>query len=389
MVQPPKILVVGGGAAGLCCVTQLARRGITATLWEKRPPETEGGYAVGLWKNGFDVLSKLGVAEVKTGGKVSNFSQLTDEKGRVIRHADLSPLNQKYGSAVVFMTRGALLQKLRETAAASTVIIRHDTALTKVEARDGKVRATDSCGNEEFFDLLVAADGIYSPVRNMIFGGDLKEHNAVFYYASVSMAGWTPPLEGDIEMTGAGTFLGLYPLAGEWCGVYAAIYRRPGLLRRPPGEVLAEFFGNFGGYAPAVVAACQDTDVFGDIIREARPSRWSARRCILIGDAAHAMLPTTGQGLSLAMEDGLLLADIIADSSPEQWAKQFAAFEKLRRRRIAPIRRRAALVNFIANYTPTFLCPMRNALIRLTARGSKTAALDEFFQQKVVGNKKQ
>ncbi len=376
----PKILVVGGGAAGLSFAAQLSRRGGAATVWEKRPSETGDGYAVGLWKNGFDVLEKYGAAgDVKSAGKTSAFSQLTDEKGRVIRHADLSPLNRKYGAAVVFMMRGGLLQKLRKIA--DGAVLRH-AEFAKAEMREGGVLASDSLGNCEFFDLLVAADGINSPVRQAIFGGNcIKKHNAVFYYLSVSMAGWNPPLEGDIEMTGPGAFLGLYPLADGRCGVYAAVYRRSGLLRRPADKVLAEVFGHFGGYAPAVVSACQNEKIFGDIIRESRPSRWSARGCVLIGDAAHAMLPTTGQGLSLAMEDGFLLANIVADSPPSRWKERFAEFEKSRRRRLAPIRRRAALTNFAANYTPAFLCPARNALIRMAARGSKTGSLESFFQK--------
>ena len=386
MSPRPKILIVGGGIAGLCCALQLARRGVAAMVCEKLPPASSAGYIIGIWKNGFDVLEKLGVADLaRQRGITSDFQILTDPQNRAIRSTDMRALNEKYGAGVVFMNRGALVECLLEELQKTGVADVHfNHSVSEVESQESKSRAVFASGKEEYCDLIIGADGINSRVRRAVFGnrGEVT-HNGVFYYAVVSMTEWESPLTGDVEMTGAGTFLGLYPFSRRECGIYAAVYRRPGLLSRPPSEVLREYFSGFSGYAPAVIDSCMTAEIFGDVIREANAPRWCFEGGILIGDAAHAMLPTTGQGISLALEDGYLSANIIADSPQEKWAEQFAALEKSRRSRITPIRRRAALTNFVVNHTPSWLCPSRNTLIRLLA-GNKSRGLDSFMADNVV-----
>jgi FAD-dependent urate hydroxylase len=67
--------------------------------------------------------------------------------------------------------------------------------------------------------------------------------------------------------------------------------------------------------------------------------RWHAGRVCLLGDAAHAMSPSAGQGASLALEDALVLAQCLRDLDAP--AKAFAAFEKARRPRVDSIFRAA------------------------------------------------
>jgi 2-polyprenyl-6-methoxyphenol hydroxylase-like FAD-dependent oxidoreductase len=70
---------------------------------------------------------------------------------------------------------------------------------------------------------------------------------------------------------------------------------------------------------------------------------WRDRRMIVIGDAAHAPTPTSGQGASLSMEDGVMLARCLRDlPDPE---RAFARFETIRRPRVESITRQAARVN--------------------------------------------
>ena len=386
MRNHPQILVVGGGIAGLSFALQLARRGISATIWEKQSPLNFGGYVVGIWKNGFDVLEKLGVADkVRQHGKISEFQHLTDENGNTIRYTDLKLLNQKHQSTVMFMQRNTLINILRKEVG-DTAVMRFGVSIAAVQEEETGIRvSSDVMSDAKSFDLVVGADGIGSGTRRLVFGEDgIVRHNGVFYYTSVSMAQWQSRPQGDIEMTGPETFLGLYPFSEEHCGVYAAVYRRPDLLDMPAAAVMKHYFLNFNGYVPSVLQQIEEAEIFGDVIREVRLPKWHAGRCMLIGDAAHAMLPTTGQGLSLALEDGWLLANIIADTPQQQWTAEFTAFEKSRRRRMMPIYRRAALSNFVVHHTPAFLCKPRNMLIRCLFGKRKLGTLNAFLKKSVT-----
>lgn len=385
-----RILVIGGGVAGLCFARQFAARGGTVTIWEKRHAPETGGYAVGVWKNGFDVLKQFGLDEVvRQAGTASAWSLFSDESGQAVRFTDLSQLNEKYGETVVFMRRGALCQLLLPEPHDLGISLRLGvTAVSIIETPSG-VRVRNSSGEEEEFDLVIGADGIRSAVRTMLFGQDtgVIRHNAAFYWAVVDTKRWPERLAGDVEMSGPGTLLGLYPISSRQCGVYASVCRRPQILQENNYSVIRRYFGHFGGFAPLAVAGCEEASIFSDVISEVRLSRWHTSRCMLIGDAAHAMLPTAAQGASVAMEDGYILADLVAGAADahEKWPRLFAEFQTSRRRRISPVARRAALSNFVINRTPGWLCPMRNSLIRLVMR-CKAGGLDNFFRDNPTKN---
>jgi 2-polyprenyl-6-methoxyphenol hydroxylase-like FAD-dependent oxidoreductase len=87
----------------------------------------------------------------------------------------------------------------------------------------------------------------------------------------------------------------------------------------------------------AVAAALADpTQLFGSPVVEVHAERWSRHKITLIGDAAHAMGPVWAQGAALALEDGLVLAELLAQRS--DWTAVGTAFERRRRPRVSHVR---------------------------------------------------
>ena len=383
-----KILIVGGGIAGLTLAVLAGRRGCAVTVLESMAQFNDGGYVIGVWKNGCTVLWDMGLGEqVESTGRQSAYQLLSDEKGRELKRTDLSRLASKHGSAVRFMTRGTL-HKILQNALSDTTNIHFNRSVAELRPDHNHVVVRDTAGEEDTFDIVVGSDGIHSTTRKLLFHHDaVLRHNAVFYYGAAVCKDWNKPLLGDVEMLGRGTFLGVYPVSDDECGFYAALYPGGQFLSEPAESVLRREFADFGWQAPALLRDLRPP-IFGDWIQETAPSQWSRGRCVLIGDAAHALLPTTGQGISLALEDAFLLDQTLAQTSNDHdaLARAWATFEQRRRARIEPIRRRSRrinLINRLATRNNPLFCRFRNALVRMSLGSAKERRLDKFFSRNV------
>jgi FAD-dependent urate hydroxylase len=108
---------------------------------------------------------------------------------------------------------------------------------------------------------------------------------------------------------------------------------------------LAELYAEDAGPAVRLVEASDPADIKNASPIHSIPHlpRWHRDRLVVIGDAAHAPTPTSGQGASLAIEDAVVLAKCLRDLSDPQQA--FARFEALRRPRVERIIKVAARIN--------------------------------------------
>lgn len=386
----PKLLIIGGGLAAVALVGRLNAANIPVTIAEQAQDLSAGGYVIGLYKNGFDMAAQLGLAErAKTLGWLPDFQLLTDERGRQLRYTDLSFLHEKHGAALRFYSRSALHKMLCELLTADNDI-RLGTTVTALSEHAAGVEVVFSDGSRQTFDAVVGADGIASKTRRLLFG-DVGQviHNGTFHYAMADTSALDENMRrdissGDIEMLGRRGYFGIYPVSPTQCGIYAARYGAMHQADATKEEVL-RFFSAYTPYA-RVLAQCIGGEVFTDALREVDFAGWGTARCFLIGDAAHALLPTSGQGASLAMEDGVLLADIL-QLPPREWQSAFARFEAARQARIAPIRRNSRIRNVAVAHVPPALCGIRNLAIKMLLGRGKGRQLDSFFQHTVASGK--
>lgn len=383
------ILIIGGGIAGLALAGLASKRGCAVTVWEAAKNFKDGGYVIGIWKNGGEALREMGLAsQVATTGFKSAYQLLADEKGNTLKHTDLSGLSDLHGDALRFMLRGALHGILQGTLT-DNVTVRFNCSLAELKESNGTVYARTTNGETGAFDLVIGADGIRSTTRGLLFKKDsVIRHNAFFYYGSVSYRDWKTTLPGDVEMLGRGAFLGIYPYTSDECGFYAALYPGKAAAESESSiELLRREFADFGWQVPALLRDLQPP-IFGDWIQETAPPKWSCGRCILIGDAAHALLPTSGQGISMALEDALLLDKVLAKTENEDRALDAAltAFEQKRRARIAPVRRRSRrinLINRLATRSNPLFHHLRKVLARTGSGAGKARRLNKLFRREL------
>ncbi|WP_437580742.1 FAD-dependent oxidoreductase [Sorangium sp. So ce887] len=345
-----RAILVGGGIAGPVLGMFLRRLGVEVTIFEAReaPLEREGAF-LGIAPNGMNVLADLGMAAaVQARGAPCAGIRFENARGRRIGVIDQREAARRFGAGLVMIRRGALRAELAEEAVRRGVEIRYGMRLTDIDRSDPReVVARFGEGGEAGEargDVLIGCDGFRSRTR----ASALPEAPAPDYTGLLDFGGFArcpgAPLSPgwNVMVFGRRAFFGAFAApGGEIWWFHNSGEPDPGSAASPGPlreRILALHQGDPGWISDVVRAT---PEVLGpwplhDILTM---PRWHAGRVCLIGDAAHAATPHAGQGASLAMEDGMLLAMCLRDEAePEQ---AFATFERLRRPRVEAIVRQA------------------------------------------------
>jgi FAD-dependent urate hydroxylase len=326
-----RVLIVGGGIAGLALAPMLARTGVEVEVAERERAWRPGGTGMYLPGNAARALRALGLeAQVALRAVEIARQRFYDHRGGLLCEVDVAELWAAVGPCLA-VHRAELHALLRE--AAGEVPIRIGLAVRRLAQRDGAVSVDFSDGTSGTYDLVVGADGIHSAVRRLAF-----EPTAV--PRPVGQIGWRflaprpPEVTTWSVMLGRGTAFLTLPLAGDRVYCYCDVLSRPG--PDTPGQVGPERLGElFSEFADPAATLLEELDAAADIhvstIEELTLDRWARERVVLIGDAAHATSPNMAQGAAMALEDALVLTDCLhrIAAIPEA----IAAFEARRRPR--------------------------------------------------------
>lgn len=215
-------------------------------------------------------------------------------------------------------------------------------ALTGLTQDGGRVRVSFADGSASDYDLVVGADGINSAVRRLAVSPVPPQYADTVSWRSVIPAR-LPGTDHLMIFTGERRFFGLVPVDD------GSTYGFAGLdgdrFDDPPAgrlERLRQRFEGFGGPVPAYLAALRHDDQihFGPI-EWVELSRWHAGRVVLIGDAAHAAPPHMGEGGAMAIEDAIVLAELLQGADTVEHALDH--YETRRRPRIDWVQQQSRL----------------------------------------------
>lgn len=325
-----RLLVVGGGIAGFGLARALSLRGLSCTVVERYPAAPEPGLGLNLPGNAVRALDSLGLAEqvVDRGMRIRR-REYRNQAGRLLFAVDEEAF---WGGPSVCLRRGDLLDLLQ--ASTPAVIPRRGTPLVGAEVVGDGVRVRFGAGPAETFDLVVGADGVHSSVRAAVSPeGGLRR--SLMTGASWRFTAPNPGVDCWTAWSGAGgTFL-LIPVDTQHVYGYASA-TRGGAAGDDP-QWLAATSASFPAPVRDTVTSLLDEDgrLHHSPVAEVRCERWSRGRMVLIGDAAHATGPVWAQGAAMALEDAVVLADLLADH--RGWSTTGAEFERLRRPRVTHV----------------------------------------------------
>jgi 2-polyprenyl-6-methoxyphenol hydroxylase-like FAD-dependent oxidoreductase len=351
MTQVTSAMIIGSGIAGSATALALHRAGIDATVFEAydRPADDVGGELM-LAPNGVDALGVVGVADdIHEIGSPIRRTVMTDGQGRPFGEFDHLP-DLPPSRAV---RRADLHRLLRERAEAAGVRYAYGRRLVgAVDTPDG-VTAHFADGSTATADVMIGADGIRSTVRRLIDpSAPAAEYTGMLGFGGAVRA---PRLGEPGVMSLANGRDGFF---GHWIGSDGGVNwfsnitsDEPVTLsearRVSPERWLDRLRRAHAGdvQAQEVLDRVRPEDVlpFGAIEILPPLPTWHRGRMVLVGDAAHAPSPVSGQGASLASESAVQLARCLRDLPGVRAA--FATYEAMRRPRVEKIAADAARAN--------------------------------------------
>jgi FAD-dependent urate hydroxylase len=304
-----RILVVGGGLAGLALARALGRAGFAPELIEREAGWGDAGTGMYLPANGVRALGALGLEEaVAARAAPITHQRLLDHHGRLLAEIDLDGLWGDVGACLA-LPRADLHQVLRDG-----VAVRMGRTIASLEHLDGPVEVTFDDGRQDSYDLVVGADGLRSTVRRLTV--DDRPPVPVGQHSWRFLAPCPPGITTWTVMLGRGTSFLTIPIGGGLVYCYADITTNPDSPAPPTSDPLAGLRERFAGFAapvPELLDQLQDqTQVHAAPIEQVAAERWGRGAVVLVGDAAHAMSPNMAQGAALAFEDALVLAACLA-----------------------------------------------------------------------------
>lgn len=347
MSEKREVVLVGGGLVGSLIAVMLGQRGFAVTVYEKRPDMRRTRISAGRSIN--LALAERGIHALRQAGLMEQVAPLLiPMKGRQLHppggKEEFSPYGQRPHEVIYSVSRGLLNQTMLTAAESSgNVRLHFDLECRSVDLPNRQLQLVDlKTGRESTasFELLLGTDGSASPVRTAIAGGDWHtdwlDHDykeleipagpgGTHQLAKNALHIWPrrgfmlialPNLDGSFTVTlfldrsGDPGFDQLMDAAAV-----AAFFEKyfPDAMRLIP-DLAADFAGNPTGSLGTV--HCRT---------------WTdGQRALLLGDAAHAIVPFHGQGMNAGFEDCAILANML-DEADGDLARTMRPFETLRR----------------------------------------------------------
>ncbi|WP_260637644.1 FAD-dependent oxidoreductase [Streptomyces angustmyceticus] len=344
-----RILVIGGGIAGTATALALHKAGLDVTVHEAHPDTAADiGAFLTLASNGMRALAQLDASDVVTAlGWPLRSMRVLDGQGAQLAHV---PLGEADDALLRYrcLRRGELHAALQAEALRRGIRLSHGARLMSVENGPDEVTAHFADGSAATGDLLIGADGLGSTVRRSIAPGTEPVYagQSVFYgytrSAPESHPEDTPAADGTGHITmvrgstaafgyavsPAGETYWFARVGGDAVPAHDLAHPAPARWR----EQLVAILSKDATPAAGIVAASTD-DIMATNATEIPPGTpWRSGRALLIGDAAHAASPATGQGASMALEDAVVLAKSLRDAPDLDSA--LSLYEACRRPRV-------------------------------------------------------
>jgi 2-polyprenyl-6-methoxyphenol hydroxylase-like FAD-dependent oxidoreductase len=354
-------LIVGAGIGGLSAAIALRRSGWDVRVFEQADSPRELGFGVGIAPNAVAALRELGVGDtVVARGFEPRRGELRRMDGSVIKRAELPP--NALGGPMLVALRPALHGALLEAVGPDTVTF--GTRVTGFINSNGRVRLHANDQDLEG-DLLVGADGIGSVIRRQLHVNEPPPRPS----GIVAVRGAVHGALGHLGDRHAVLYMGqgvesMFVRASD-TGIYWFLSLAETLvaphLRHDPSGIVAAMAREFDDPFRAITSLTTDLRVDALVDRDPLPA-WGTGGVTLLGDAAHPMLPQTGQGAAQAIVDAVVLAQTLAQEPTVDQALR--SYERQRIPKTAALVAQGRRTARVMATTNPVLCTLRELVAR-------------------------
>lgn len=324
-----RALIVGGGPAGLTSAIALRQAGWSCEIVELTREWRPTGVGIALQSPPLRALKTLGLFDDLVAiARVHHKLEIRAADGRKLAEIPNPNVNDPGDPPFVNLSRIALHEFLLDAIERRGVTVRLGTTVETLRDTGAQVEVTLSDGSVAEYQLVIGADGVNSRVRELILPDAPAPEDAG---QAIWRMGARCPVGLDVYtiMVAGPHRIGLVPLPGD--DLYLWMLDSTLGPERPPRERLLELFlermSAYGGFAAEI--ARQATDPAQLDFRALKwllvDPPWHAGRVILIGDAVHTTTPQLAFGAGLAIEDAVVLRDLLlAGVAPEMLGERFA-----------------------------------------------------------------
>ncbi len=313
-----RVVVIGAGIAGLAAAIELRALGLHVELFERHARPSTLGAGVVCWPNACFVLERLGVLDrVANAGHPIVEMRRRSDRGEPLGSLGIERINRALAQRSVAILRVDLHQILLDAAIGAGARVHHgETVVDVVDGGQDRAHAQLGSGARVGADLILGADGrMNSPARRYVAGSCAPRYQGFVNWIGVVQ---DPRLRLEpgvvLDIWGCGLRFGIVPVASNQAYWAAGMYQSqptPSAPDRLP-EILKEHFGGWPQPVRSIVGGCVPGAAREIHVYDHDPlPRWHRRNVLLLGDAAHAALPTSGQGACQALEDAWHLARVL------------------------------------------------------------------------------
>ncbi len=316
-----RIAIIGAGIGGLTAGIALRKAGFDVCIYEQAPAFGEVGAGISISPNAVHGLRSLGLGEFLDSSSNEPLEQQLchGSTGELLQPIDRRGTRERYGAPYLQLHRADLLNALIDAFGVENCAMEH--SLESIASRDDGVMLSFANGATIEADAVIAADGLRSVVRDALFDTKPPEFSGHIAYRGLIPAEQLSPRSAEalnINHLAFGRNIVTYPVRkGELVNV-VALSKADGWadegwsVKADKAQLIAKYDG-FAPYVREVLEQVSEEELFcwGLFIREPL-EKWRAGRTVLLGDAAHPMLPYMGQGASCAIEDGVVLGRAFA-----------------------------------------------------------------------------
>ena len=331
-----KIAIIGGGIGGLTTAIALQQKGFTdIVVYERRAEMQSVGAGFVIWANASWVLNKLGLLDdVKLFGGRLNQMQRWTEDGDYLGGIDIAKIDEQIGNPSYAVSKAEFQFFLQKKVNELGIELQNNSTVVDIEDNGNEnsfLRLADNSIIQA--DIIIGADGRMNSISKKY----VQSNNLPIYQDYIN---WVGILETDnplptknnvLDYWGCGERFGIVPISeykAYWAGCKALPLNSYNTEPTDQGELL-KIFQHWSPLIKTVLEQTRETDIKRIPIFDHNPNPvWFKNNVCLLGDSAHASLPTSGQGACQAIEDAWHLTKQL--STFETLRESFEAYKNIR-----------------------------------------------------------
>lgn len=360
-----KVLISGGGPAGLTMAIALQKKGFETEVFEAAPVLGPVGAGLAVGANAVKVIRLLGLYDefMKTGRRMKA-AKILDHHGNVITATDERALGDGIDTATFTVHRADLHALLLSHCNGNVHTGKRGVSF---EEKNDRIVLHLSDGTTAEGDFLVAADGIHSPLRQQVLPQSRLRYSGLSCWRGVTDH-LPEGVDADsfTETWGPVGRFGIVPVGGNrvyWFATTSSAENDPAMRAKTVKDLQQHFLGYHANVQRVLKAAENQPLLYAGLSDLAPITNFAYGRLALAGDAAHATTPNLGQGACQAMEDALVLAQCLSENPSAEGLRRYSEMRVPRTTRIVNTSWR---MGKMAEASSPVMRGLRNFLIRIT-----------------------